>query len=251
VVHAVFFDVDFTLIYPGPTLRGQGYQFFCARHGVAVDPMLFQTAVERSASILDHAADQTYDAQVFIDSTRSIIEHMGGQGPGAAEAASEIYREWAACHHFFLYDDVESCLKQLAGAGIKIGLISNTHRSLAAFASHFELEGLISASVSSSEHGYLKPHPSIFEAAMKALGVTAAESVMVGDSVKHDIEGARQVGMAAILVRRTDGVGSPLQPGLDAGFDEVRIIGSLAELPGLLLKDLPGPALGNLLGPVR
>ena len=39
VTRAVFFDVDFTLIYPGPTFRGEGYQRFCARHGIAVDPL--------------------------------------------------------------------------------------------------------------------------------------------------------------------------------------------------------------------
>ena len=32
---AVFFDVDFTLIYPGPVFQGEGYRAFCARtrHG--------------------------------------------------------------------------------------------------------------------------------------------------------------------------------------------------------------------------
>ena len=35
---AVFFDVDFTLIYPGPAFQGEGYQAFCARHGMEVDP---------------------------------------------------------------------------------------------------------------------------------------------------------------------------------------------------------------------
>ena len=32
---AVFFDVDFTLIYPGPMFGGEGYQQFGARHGVS------------------------------------------------------------------------------------------------------------------------------------------------------------------------------------------------------------------------
>ncbi len=36
VTRAVFFDVDFTLIYPGPTFQGEGYQRFCARHGMQV-----------------------------------------------------------------------------------------------------------------------------------------------------------------------------------------------------------------------
>ena len=36
----------------------------------------------------------------------------------------------------------------------------------------------------------MKPHPSIFEAALRLIGVPAAEAVMVGDSLTHDIEGA-------------------------------------------------------------
>ena len=58
-------------------------------------------------------------------------------------------------------------LRQLADAGVRIGLISNSHRCLASFQSHFELQGLISATVSSSDHGFMKPHPSIFAAALQ------------------------------------------------------------------------------------
>ena len=42
---AVFFDVDFTLIYPGPRFQASGYHDFCARHGIAVDPAAFDRAV--------------------------------------------------------------------------------------------------------------------------------------------------------------------------------------------------------------
>jgi HAD superfamily hydrolase (TIGR01549 family) len=236
MTRAVFFDVDFTLIYPGPSLQGEGYGFFCARHGVAVDTALFRAAVGKAAPVLDEVKAHNYDAQLFVDYTRAIIEHMGGHGPGAETAAKEIYEEWAVCHHFFLYDDVEPVLRTLAGAGLRIGLISNTQRPLDVFATHFELGGLISTAVSSAEHGFLKPHPAIFEAALASIGVPAAEAVMVGDSVKHDIEGARQVGMRAILVRRNgDGLSSPLQHSLGPGYGDVPVIQSLSELPGLLL----------------
>ena len=60
------------------------------------------------------------------------------------------------------------CSRELAGRGLKLGLISNSHRCLTSFQEHFELKGLIAAAVSSSEHGYMKPHPSIFEAALEA-----------------------------------------------------------------------------------
>src|SRR5207302_1657529 len=101
--------------------------------------------------------DAPYDAAIFVAYTRHIIEHMGGRGPRLDDCAREIYAEWAACQHFELYDDVPDALRALNRAGLRIGLISNSHRCLASFQSHFELEGLIAAAVSSSEHGFMKP----------------------------------------------------------------------------------------------
>ena len=91
-----------------------------------------------------------------------------------------------------------------------IGLISNSHRCLESFQEHFELDGLIDVAVSSSQHGYMKPHPSIFEAALKLAGVAAADAVMVGDSLTQDIDGARGVGMRGVLVRRSEQIESTL-----------------------------------------
>ena len=73
----------------------------------------------------------------------------------------------------------------------------------------------------------MKPHPSIFESALKLLGVAAAESVMVGDSLPHDIEGARRVGMRGILVQRSPDAALSRLPG-------VPVIHDLSELPALL-----------------
>ena len=222
---AVFFDVDFTLIHPGPAFMGEGYRDFCARHDVRVDPAAFDRAVAAASVLLD-AGGGVYDPQVFVDYTRRIIEGMGGTGPGVAAAAGDIYDEWAACHHFTLYEDVPDVLRALHASGIKIGLISNTQRCLASFQEHFSLQGLFSVAVSSSDHGYMKPHPSIFEAALRAAKVTAAESVMVGDSLAHDIEGARRLGMRAVLVVRS-GAASLAGP-------DIPVIESLRQLPALL-----------------
>ena len=225
-VRAVFFDVDFTLIYPGPMFQGEGYRQFCERHGITVDESRFPDAVRGASSILDEQQDHVYDADVYVRYTGRIIEGMGGTGPRVDACAREIYAEWAACQHFFLYDDVAPVLRALAGRGLKLGLISNSHRCLASFQQHFELEGLIAAAVSSSAHGYSKPHPSIFEAALKLAGVGPAESVMVGDSLAHDIEGALRVGMRGVLVHRA---GTPI----DAPPD-VAIIADMSELLALL-----------------
>ena len=201
-LRAVFFDVDFTLIYPGPAFQGIGYRDFCARHGVVVDPAAFERAVVGAAALLAPTGD-VYDPGIFIQYTRRIIEGMGGRGAGVDAAAREIYDEWASCHHFEMYEDVPEVLRGLHAEGVKIGLISNTERSLQSFATHFALEGLFSVAISSFEHGYMKPHPSIFRSALREVGAEPDEAVMVGDSVEHDIEGALRIGMRAVLVSRS------------------------------------------------
>jgi HAD superfamily hydrolase (TIGR01662 family) len=224
MTRAVFFDVDFTLIYPGPRFQASGYQDFCARHGITVDPASFDRAVAAAASGLD-AGDDLYDPQLYVDYTKRIIEGMGGRGPAVETAAREIYDEWAACSHFTMYDEVPDVLRTLHASGLKIGLISNSHRCLTSFETHFELRGLFAVALSSVEHGYMKPHRSIFEAALRGAGVTASESVMVGDSLTHDIDGARRLGMRGVLLSRSGPVDAP---------PDVPVIHSLRELPALL-----------------
>ena len=223
----VFFDVDFTLIYPGPTFDGDGYGRFAGRHGLDVDPSRFRSAVAAASVELDRAQDDIYRPELFVRYARRVLEEMGGVGLGLESCATEIYDEWARCQHFALYDDVQPVMRELHRAGLRIGLISNTHRCLQSLQSHFELEPYVSAALSSSDHGFMKPHPSIFEAALKLLDADAEESVMVGDSLAHDVFGAQQVGMRAVLIARS-GLRDVEPPG------DVPVIQTLTELPGVL-----------------
>lgn len=229
-LRAVFFDVDFTLIHPGPVFQGEGYRSFCAKHGIGnCDPAAFEAAVAGASALLHETDDHAYDSQVFVRYIRGIIERMGGSGGDLDECSLEIYREWASCRHFSLYDDVLPALRALRARGLRLGLISNTHRSLEAFQSHFELEELIAAAISSSEHGFNKPHPSIFRSALRLLGVAPEEALMVGDNFAHDVEGARAVGMQAVWLRRRDATLPD-----DLRTLKVPAISTLAELPGLV-----------------
>jgi len=74
----------------------------------------------------------------------------------------------------------------------------------------------------------MKPHPSIFAAALQLANVKATEAVMVGDSVQQDIEGAIRAGMRAVLLQRGD------TPTTGAGALGVPVIRSLRELPNLI-----------------
>jgi FMN phosphatase YigB (HAD superfamily) len=54
----------------------------------------------------------------------------------------------------------------------------------------------------SREHGWTKPHESIFRAALDRLGVEPEAAAMVGDSPEDDVAGARALGMRAFLIDR-------------------------------------------------
>jgi HAD superfamily hydrolase (TIGR01549 family) len=231
MLRAVLFDVDFTLIRPGRTFQGEGYRDFCGRYGMEADPALFDEAVRSAAALLEAPEDAAYDAELFVAYTRHIIEQMGGRGAEVDACAREIYAEWAACRHFELYEEVPAVLRGLAASGIHIGLISNSHRSLASFESHFELQGLIAAAVSSSEHGRMKPHRSIFDAALRLIDVAAADAVMVGDNLRQDVEGALSAGMRAILLHRAP---PPDSLPRDLAARGIPMIRSLIELPSIL-----------------
>jgi HAD superfamily hydrolase (TIGR01549 family) len=227
VIRAVFFDVDFTLIFPGPTFQAEGYRRACAARGIIVDPAKFDQATAASSFILDDVEEQIYNHDIFIHYTASIIEKMGGRGAAVVDVAREIYDQWSVNHHFETYDDVAPALTELQRRGFIVGVISNSHRSLDAFREHFSLADIITVSVSSAEHGYMKPHRSIFDAALERANVTADQAMMVGDSVKHDIDGALNAGWRAVLLRRSGEVPHPLPANLP-------VITTLADLAPLL-----------------
>src|SRR4029453_3068607 len=106
--------------------------------------------------------------------------------------------EWERHENFTLFEDALPALDELRRHGLEIGLVTNGQRDLEEFVEHHGL--VVDAMGGSRAHGRIKPDPSIFEAALAALGVEAGEAAMVGDSFEDDIEGARALGMRAILL---------------------------------------------------
>ena len=127
---------------------------------------------------------------------------MGGPEGIASECAREIERGWEVSENFELFEDALPVLDELRGAELRIGLVSNGIRDLKEFVVHHRLD--VDAVVGSRSHGRVKPHPTIFHAALELLGVEAPDAVMVGDSLEEDVEGARALGMRAILIDRDE-----------------------------------------------
>jgi putative hydrolase of the HAD superfamily len=200
VLRAVLFDVDFTLFRPGPELGPEGYRRLGERHGLTLASERYAEA--RAAAIDGLQGDRgfVHDEEVWVAFTARIIVGMGGEPEGARACAVDMVREWERHENFTLYEDALPVLDELRRHRLRIGLVSNGQRDLEEFAVHHALA--VDALIGSRAHGRTKPHPSIFLAALDALGVEAGEAAMVGDSYEDDVEGARALGMRAILLDR-------------------------------------------------
>jgi HAD superfamily hydrolase (TIGR01549 family) len=165
-----------------------------------LDPGRYADARAAAIETLQGDRELVHDEEVWIAFTEEIVLGMGGEASGARSCAVDMVREWERHENFALYEDALPVLDDLRRRGIKIGLVSNGQRDLDEFTAHHALE--VDAVVGSKAHGRVKPHASIFVAALRALDVTPDEAAMVGDSYEDDIEGARAIGIRAILLDR-------------------------------------------------
>lgn len=62
------------------------------------------------------------------------------------------------------------------------------------------IAGLFSATSFSSDHGMVKPSPKPFELVLSQLEIAKSEAIVVGDSLKRDLGGAKNAGIDCILV---------------------------------------------------
>jgi len=200
VLRAVLFDVDFTLVRPGPDLGPQGYVRAAERLGVAIDLDRYAQAREAALVDLKRHPELDHDEEIWIAFTERIVRGMGADAAAARAIGVEITSAWQRHENFELYEDALPVLEELRAHGLKLGLVSNSARDMHEFALHHRLS--VDAGISSFHHGKTKPHASIFRAALELLEVEPSEAAMVGDTVEDDVEGARAIGMAAVLVDR-------------------------------------------------
>ena len=123
-----------------------------------------------------------------------------------------------------------SVLHALRNAGLRIGLLTNGAASLQR--EKIEASGLgmhFDAAVVSGEIGTGKPEPEIFRYLLERLGVTAGETLMVGNSLARDILGGKRAGLYTCWLA-LEGEDEPV--GLVEPDFTIR---SLCELPKLVL----------------
>lgn len=112
----------------------------------------------------------------------------------AGVSPEEVERDWTS--HITFNTELIELIKELKGS-YKIGLLSNATSPF--FHTIMALSGtlgLFDQVVVSSEVGYVKPEPEIYQTILERLGATPGESLMIDDTPAN-IDGAMRIGMNA------------------------------------------------------
>jgi HAD superfamily hydrolase (TIGR01509 family) len=116
----------------------------------------------------------------------------------------------------------------------RLGIVSNFYGNLQAVCDGAGLASIFSAVVDSHCIGAEKPDPAIFQAAFELLGAAPATTVLVGDSLRRDCEGARRTGMRFIWMAPHGNL-DPAEAGCSAERGVEHTITGLPQLMQMLI----------------
>jgi HAD superfamily hydrolase (TIGR01662 family) len=129
-----------------------------------------------------------------------------------------------------LYPDALEALRQVVGAGYRVGLAGNQPAPAAGVLRQLDVP--LDIVGTSEAWGVLKPDPRFFDRIAEQLVLPAASVAYVGDRLDNDIRPARVAGMAAIWIRR--GPWAWIQGGRGRPHEATAVVDSLLELPRAL-----------------
>ncbi len=146
---------------------------------------------------------------------------------------------WGTTPGAVVFPDALEILPLLHQHGVRTGIVTNAYQPMWLRDREIEQFGLLphfpDCRISAADVGYLKPHPAIFEHALRLLDAQPAEAVFVGDNPVADIAGAQAAGLQAVL--RVVHPAPSLVSGL---IVPDYAINSLHELPDILDQWFPG-----------
>ncbi len=234
-VKAVLFDMFDTLTlikknndFASPSMLHM-YQFL-VENGVNVPLERFQEAYRKSRDELYAKADPNLEEPHFNLRIALTLKKLGYSYDASSSlvvSASSVFCE-EFMNHVYLDKDAEPLLRILHGK-YKLGIVSNyaIPECVDRLLKTYGLKDLFDAVVVSGAVNKRKPSPEIFQRTLNALGVSAAETVFVGDTLDADVAGPKAVGMKTVYIKRRE------EKPIENVQPDITIM-SLTELPQLL-----------------
>ncbi|RME40470.1 MAG: HAD family hydrolase [Planctomycetota bacterium] len=245
---AVLFDIGNTLVYFRSTRIRElldaaarpAYERLAER-GFRLPPYPRYAARIRRAFILNYIWSRLRGRETKLIRTLERV-HAAMRIDLGETGVEELARLCTEGLRPFMHSDPQAVpvLEELRRAGLKLGIVSNTHFPGFAIDGFLAEEGLLDffpVRVYSSDVRFMKPNPRIFQLALERMAVAPGRALFVGDRPDKDVSGAARVGMRTVLL--VGGAEVPNRHGAD------HVIRSLAELCPLLGCSSPAHASGS------
>jgi putative hydrolase of the HAD superfamily len=199
VLRTVLFDLDDTLVDQESAARA-AVVAWAADHGihdpevrdrwVAVSELHYERYQRRELTFAEQRRARTREFLAL-----DLDDH----------AADDVFAGYLSRYEagWTLFDDAVPALRRARAAGLTVAIFTNGNEDHQGH--KLQLLGLddeIDLLVASSTLPAGKPDPRAFNGALDELGVSAAEALMVGDSLDKDVHGALRVGLDAVLLDR-------------------------------------------------
>ena len=224
-IEVVTFDAAGTLLCPHPSVgavyREVALCHACDHAAEALDGAFREAFhhVSKDPAVLDpERRERDFWRRVVLHAFQSL-----GRTPARFDPFfDELWETFAHGHRWRVFAGTHETLAALRRRGYRLGVLSNWDNRLHRVLAETGLRACFDAVTISSEAGHEKPDIGIFRCAEAAHGAAPGQFLHVGDSLKHDVAGARDAGWSVVHVRHDGG------PAADGE------VGSLAQLLDLL-----------------
>jgi len=215
---AVFFDVGGTLISVYPSVGGV-YAKHARDFGFSgtVDELnkgfRFQWKKMGGIESLGDKSGSQEEKKFWKNLVYEVFQPLGGLDR-FDEYFALIFEVFEEGSNWKIYEDVieSKIFQKLKERDVILGVISNWDSRLISTLENLNLADHFKFILPSAVIGSAKPDKKIFEEALRLSGVKPHEACHIGDEVKTDIEGARNMGIHAILLDRENRFGDSIKP---------------------------------------
>jgi putative hydrolase of the HAD superfamily len=233
-IRTVTFDAGGTLLAPHPSV-GEVYAEVLGSFGLERDPARLEHAFRHAFATVSKNPAVLNPEDREKDFWRQVVRRTVDRDPLPESLFDGVFAAmWDAFSHgarWRVFDGTHALLRALGERGYRIGVLSNWDRRLHRVLEETGLAALIELVIVSADIGIEKPDIGIFREVETRTGCPAQACLHVGDSLHHDLAGARAAGWSGLLVRNDD---EPV---------DLPAIGRLPDLDDLLTGPYQDPIL--------
>jgi putative hydrolase of the HAD superfamily len=207
-----FFDAGHTLVEPDPPVA-VAYLAEARSVGIELPEEEFRDRLRAQWSRLntgyrmaadDLASSEELERQAWYRFTNELARPFPDLASRHEEWFARLIDHFDSPRAWRPVKGASEVLQRLRDLGMTAGVVSNWHAALHGILASHGMTPYLQFTLTSAEVGRKKPHPHMFETALRAAGARPEQVVHIGDSWSDDVEGAQAAGILPIHFQRDE-----------------------------------------------